>query len=214
MTELVLHDYWRSGAAYRTRVGLHLKGVPFRQVMVNLLEGEQRQPGYLELNPQGLVPRLQAGDLVLTQSVAILEWLEETYPEPALMPADPAGRGIVRSLTNIVVADIYPLTNLRVLQALRAGHGATEDAIAAWVGRWMLDGLGAIERLIAAHGRGFAYGEAPTLADCSIPPLAYGCARWGVDLSAFPATAAVAERLSQMPAVQAAHPDRQPGAPA
>ncbi|MFN3584005.1 maleylacetoacetate isomerase [Phenylobacterium sp.] len=209
---LALHSYWRAGAPYRVRIGLHLKGLPYDYVPVNLLAGDQHGAAYKGLNPQGLTPALVVDDgLVLTQSLAILEWLEETHPEPPLLPRSAADRAVVRAMAGIVACDIHPLNNQRVLKAL-AGLGVDEAGRNAWAARWIAAGFEALEPMIARHGAGFAFGESPTLADCCLVPQVYSAGRFGVDLSAYPAIRAAAERAAAHPAFAAAHPERQPDA--
>lgn len=209
---LVLHSYWRAGAPYRVRIGLNLKGLSYDYVPVNLLAGDQHAETYKGLNPQGLTPALAVdGDLVLTQSLAILEWLEETHPEPPLLPEGAAERAAVRAMAGIVACDIHPLNNQRVLKAL-AGLGVDEAGRNAWAGRWIAAGFDALEPMIARHGKGFAFGDTPTLADCCLIPQVYSAGRFGVDLAPWPALRAVAERAAQHPAFAAAHPDQQPDA--
>ncbi len=210
---LVLHGYWRATAPYRVRIALHLKGVEFAQAPVDLLAARQRGDAYRALNPQQLVPALEADGRVLTQSLAILEWLEETHPSPPLLPATPGERAIVRAMAAIVACDIHPLNNLRILQGLAAlGHpiGGLEQA--AWGARWIGDGFAALETMVAAHGAGFAFGDTPTIADCCLVPQIWSSGRFGVDMSGFPALEAVAERAASHPAFIAAHPERQPDA--
>ena len=207
-----LHGYWRSGAAYRVRIGLALKGVAYEQVHYDLRTGAQRADDYARLNPQRLVPTLEAGDLVLTQSVAILEWLDECHPQPPLLPGDPNGRAIVRSMAATIASDTHPLHNLRVLNALRKEFGADDAGVQRWIAHWLGDGLAAVDRLVERHGDGFAYGDRPTLADCCIVPALYAARRFAVDLTRFPALVDAGERAMALPEIAAAHPDRQPDA--
>ena len=209
---MILHGYWRSGAAYRVRIGLALKGVAYEQVHHDLRTGAQRADDYARLNPQRLVPTLEAGDLVLTQSVAILEWLDECHPQPPLLPGDPNGRAIVRSMAATIASDTHPLHNLRVLNALRKEFGADDAAVQRWIAHWLGDGLAAVDRLVERHGDGFAYGDRPTLADCCIVPALYAARRFAVDLTRFPALVDAGERAMALPEIAAAHPDRQPDA--
>lgn len=210
--KLHLRSYWRAGAPYRVRIGMALKGLDYDVVPVDLLAGEQREAEHLAANPQGLVPALEVEGAVLTQSLAILEWLEETRPEPPLLPPDPVDRATVRAMALAVACDIHPLNNVRVQKALAAA-GLDEAARGTWSRRWIEDGFGALEALVRRHGRGWSFGDAPTLSDCCLIPQVYGAARFGVDMAPFPALAAVAARAEAHPAFQAAHPDRQPGAP-
>lgn len=208
---MILHGYWRSGTSYRTRIALNLKGIAYEQAGVDLRTGDQRGEAFLALNSQGLVPALETDDgAVLTQSPAILEWLEERYPDPPLLPADPTGRAIVRAMAATIACDIHPLNNLRVLNAVRELGGDANR----WAAQWIAPGFAALESQIARHGDGFAYGAAPTLADCHLVPQAYSAERFGVDLAPYPCLVAAVERARALPAVAAAHPDRQPDADA
>ncbi len=209
---IVLHGYWRSGTSYRVRIALNLKGIVHEQVAHDLRTGAQREPAYRALNPQGLVPALEVDGAVLTQSPAILEWIEERHPEPPLLPADPIERAVVRAMAAIVACDIHPLNNPRVLRTLRRAHGADEAAIARWTGRWIGDGFAALETLIQRHGGRFAFGDEPTLADCHLVPQLYSAERFGVELSRFPLLVAAAEAAGALAPFAAAHPDRQPDA--
>jgi maleylacetoacetate isomerase len=210
---LTLHAYWRATAPYRVRIGLGLKGLPFTYEPVDLLSAEQRSAAYRALNPQGLVPALEADGALLTQSLAILEWLEETHPEPPLLPGDPLGRATVRAMADIVACDIHPLNNLRVLQALGdLGVPMGSPGQQAWGARWISDGFAALEPLVARHGDGFSFGAAPTLADCCLIPQIWSASRFAVDMGAFPALAAVAANAARHSAFIAAHPNHQPDA--
>lgn len=213
---MILHGYWRSGAAYRTRIALNLKGLAYEQRPVDLRRGDQKSDAFLALNPQGLVPALEAegadGPVVLTQSPAILEWIEETFPAPPLLPADAAGRARVRAMAAVVACDIHPLNNLRVLNALKADFGADAAALDAWAGRWMAAGFDALETLVADRGAGWCHGDRPTLADCCLIPQLYSARRFHVDLSPWPRLRAVEAAAEAHPAFRAAHPDRQPDA--
>jgi maleylpyruvate isomerase len=208
----VLHGYWRSGTSYRTRIALELKGLAYEHRGVDLRAGEQRSEAYLRLNPQGLVPALEVEEGVLTQSPAILEWIEQRWPEPPLLPAEPFVRAEVRAMAAAVACDIHPLNNLRVLQTLKRDFGADDAAIAAWTGRWITAGFDALERLIERRGQGWAWGATPTLADCCLIPQVYSARRFEVDLQPYPKILAVDARAAEHPAFQAAHPDRQPDA--
>lgn len=209
---MILHGYWRSGTSYRTRIALNLKGVAYEQAGVDLRAGAQKSEDYLRLNPQGLVPALQVDGAVLTQSPAILEWLEERFPQLPLLPAGPEDRAVVRAMAALVACDIHPLNNLRVLQALKGEFGADQVALDRWAARWITPGFEALEAMIARHGRGWAFGDSPTLADCCLAPQVYSARRFNVPLEAFPAIRAIEEKAAGHPAFIAAHPDRQPDA--
>jgi maleylpyruvate isomerase len=208
----VLHAYWRSGTSYRTRIALELKGLAYEQAPVDLRAGVQAQPAFRALNPQGLVPTLEVDGGVLTQSMAILEWLEEEHPEPPILPSDRIARAHVRAMAAIVACDIHPLNNLRVLKSIKNDLGADDVAVSAWTARWITAGFTALEKLIERHGGDWAFGDSPTLADCCLIPQVYSARRFEVDVSSFPRILAVDARGSQHPAFQAAHPDRQPDA--
>ena len=209
---MILHGYWRSGTSYRTRIALELKGLPYEQRGIDLRQGAQRSDAYLALNPQGLVPALEVDGAVLTQSPAILEWLEEAHPVPPLLPADPVGRATVRAMAALVGCDIHPLNNLRVGKALRETFGADQAAIDAWAARWIAPGFAALETQVARHGHGWCFGDTPTLADCYLIPQIYSARRFNVALDAFPRLLAIEAAAAHHPAFVAAHPDNQPDA--
>ncbi|MBN8553090.1 MAG: maleylacetoacetate isomerase [Caulobacterales bacterium] len=205
---MILHGYWRSGTSYRTRIALNLKGLTYAQKPVDLRTGDQRSDVFLALNPQGLVPALEVDGQVLTQSPAILEWLEERYPEPPLLPSGLGPRAQVRAMAALVACDIHPLNNLRVLKAVKALGGETN----AWAASWIQPGFDALEALIGRHGDGWAFGDSPTLADCCLVPQVYSARRFEVDISTWPRIAQIEARAALHPAFQAAHPDAQPDA--
>ncbi len=214
---MILHGYWRSGTSYRTRIALNLKKLEYRQAPLDLRTGAQKSEAYLRLNPQGLVPALETDDgLVLTQSPAILEWLEETHPEPPLLPSDAAGRAQVRAMAALIGCDIHPLNNLRVLKAVRGltsdGMGADQTSVDAWAGQWIIGGFTALETLVVRHGDGWCFGGAPTLADCYLIPQLYSARRFHVDLAAFPRLLEIEARAEVHPAFIAALPENQPDA--
>lgn len=214
---MILHGYWRSGTSYRTRIALNLKGLTYAQAGVDLRTGAQRSDAFRALNPQGLVPALEVGPehggpAVLTQSPAILEWLEEAFPTPPLLPAAALERAQVRAMAALIACDIHPLNNLRVLTALRTTFGADQAAVDAWAAGWITPGFAALEALVARHGGDWCFGDAPTLADCHLIPQIYSAGRFGVSVEAWPRLAAIAARAADHPAFAAAHPDRQPDA--
>jgi maleylacetoacetate isomerase len=209
--KLVLHSAWRASAPYRVRIALNLKGLAYDYVPVDLAAGQQREDAYRAVNPQMLVPTLEVDGRRITQSLAIMAWLEETHPQPSLMPIDPFDRAAVRTMMGIVICDIHPLNNLRILKAL-AGLGVAEDGRNAWVSRWITEGFDALEPMVAEHGKGWSFGDAPTLADCCLIPQVYNAQRFGVDLGRWPAITAVADAAAQHPAFATAHPNQQPDA--
>jgi len=210
--DLTFHGYWRSGTSYRTRIALNLKGLDYRQVPHDLRKGEQKEEAYLRLQPQGLVPALEIRpDFALPQSVAILEWLEETYPDPPLLPRNADERGLVRAMCAVIGSDIHPLNNMRVLKQLKAmGHG--QDEVDAWARKWIAQGFAALDRMIDSYGSIYAYGTTPTLVDCYLVPQVYSSQRFGTDLSPYDNLMAAYDMAVSHPAVAAAHPDRQPDA--
>lgn len=208
---MILHSYWRSGAAYRTRIALNLKGLEYEQHDVDLRARAHKTPAYLALNPQGMVPALEVEGAVLTQSVAILEWLEEAYPAPALLPTALLDRARVRAMAALIGSDIHPLNNLRVLGAVR-GLGADQAAVDAWASGWIAAGFDALEQMVARDGAGWSFGDAPTLVDCYLIPQLYSARRFNVDLTPWPKLLSVEQVAETHPAFIAAHPDKQPDA--
>lgn len=213
---LILYGYFRSSAAYRVRIGLGLKGLDYEQRPVHLRQGEQRGAEYRRLNPQGLVPALVDGDVTLTQSLAILDYLDETRPDSPLLPADPAGRARVRAIAQAIACDLHPLNNLRVLQYLSGPLGLPAERKDEWYQHWVAEGLSAVEAMLAGDPRTgrFAHGDSPGLAECCIVPQIYNAERYGCDLSAYPTLMRIRDAAEASPAVAAAHPSRQPDAEA
>jgi maleylpyruvate isomerase len=209
---LKLHGYWRSGAAYRVRIALNYKDLTYVQVSHDLLAGEQRHPDYLARAPQGLVPLLEANGFAVGQSLAIIEWLDEKYPDPPLLPVGPNNRAIVRAMTAAVACDIHPINNLRVLNTLRSQFDASRDQVTGWIQHWIGEGFAALEQMVALHGGDFAYGNHPTMADCFLVPQYYSAERYDVDLSPYPELTRRVERARDLPAFAAAHPSVQPDA--
>lgn len=213
---LKLYTYFRSSAAYRVRIALNLKGLGYEHAPVHLLRGggEQLQDAYRALNPSALVPALEDDGAVLTQSLAIIEYLEEKYPQVPLLPAAPLARARVRSLALDVACEIHPINNLRVLKYLTGTLGVDEAAKTEWYRHWVKLGLAAIEARLAGSGETgkFCHGDTPTLADCCLVPQVFNAQRFGVDLAPYPTIAAIHARCEELPAFAAAHPSRQPDA--
>ncbi|WP_156885593.1 maleylacetoacetate isomerase [Massilia niastensis] len=211
---MVLHNYFRSSSAYRVRIALGLKGLPYTYVPVHLGRdgGEQFRPAFSARNPHHLVPVLSDGDLDVSQSLAIIEYLDDAYPEQPLLPGTPRERARVRQLALSMACDIHPLNNLRVLKYLTGPLGASEEAKAAWIAHWHGLGLAALEADLArdaTRGR-FCVGDSPTMADCCLVPQLFAARRFGMDVSAFPALLAIEAACQELPAFQQAHPARQP----
>jgi maleylpyruvate isomerase len=207
-----LHGYFRSSAAYRVRIALNLKGLSADHLPHHLRKGEQRDPAYLAINPQGLVPTLQDDrGVILTQSLAIIEWLDETHPEPPLLPTDPLRRAKIRAFAMVLACDTHPVQNLKVLARLRE-LGLPDEQVTAWAAWANREGLTACETLIANEPGPFCFGAAPTLADlCLVPQLA-NARRFGVDLVAFPRLLKAETTAKNLKAFADAAPDRQPDA--
>ncbi len=209
------HGYFRSSSSYRCRIAFNLKGLVYDFVSVHLVKdgGQQRTEAYRSLNPQALVPTLEVGDLVLTQSPAILEWLEETHPEPALLPVDSAERAAVRAFCAVIACEIHPLQNLRTLQYLEAEFGQDQSGKEAWCQRWIGDGLATCEALLAKRpATRFAFGDQPGMAEVYLIPQIFSAKRFKVDTSAMPRLKAIYAACEALPAFDAAYPSKQPDA--
>ena len=209
MTRAVLYDYWRSSAAYRVRIALNLKGIDYESRPVNLLESEQKSDKYRALNPQGLVPMLEIDGHRLTQSVAILGYLDQRYPNQPFLPTAAADRAHVVGMAMLIACDIHPLNNLRVLKYLKNELGQAQDAIDAWYRHWIGEGLPALEALAAQSAGTFLYGNAPTGADICLVPQLYNARRYNVPLDDYPTLLRAEENANKLDAFAAAHPDRQ-----
>jgi maleylacetoacetate isomerase len=211
-----LFTYFRSSAAYRVRIALNFKDVSCEQVPRHLLRGggEHRLEGYLEINPQGLVPALEHAGRVFGQSLAIIEYLEEIRPEPPLLPREPADRAVVRSMALGIACDIHPLNNLRVLNYLKGPMQQDPSAVDAWYRHWIAEGFGALEELARRHsgdGR-HLFGRSVTLADVVLVPQMYNARRFRCDLGEFPTLVTICTHLESLPAFAAARPEVQPDA--
>ena len=207
-----LYDYWRSSSAYRVRIALRLKGIDYSQAPVNLRQGVQRTLDYLAHNQQGVVPALDTGEVTLTQSLAIIEWLDELQPEPPLLPATPDARALVRSLALHVACEIHPLNNLRVLQYLEHRLGLEERDVNAWYRHWIAEGLTSLERRLVATAGTYCFGDTVTLADLCLVPQVYNARRYSCDLMPFPTIVRIDAACLKLPAFAEARPERQPDA--
>lgn len=206
-----LHGYFRSSASYRVRIALNLKGLSAEHLPHHLRKGEQRDPAYLAINPQGLVPTLQDQGITITQSLAIIEWLEETHPEPPLLPKDPLRRAHVRAFAQVLACDTHPVQNLKVLTRLRE-LGVAEEKVTDWAAWANREGLAACEALLGNETGPFCFGEAPGMADlCLVPQLA-NARRFGVDLAGFPRLLKADAAAKNIKAFADAAPERQPDA--
>jgi len=210
-----LYGYFRSSAAFRVRIALNLKGLAYEQAAIHLRKNEQQKPEYLALQPQGLVPALEDQGDVFLQSLAIIEYLDETHPEPPLLPRDPAGRARVRALAQAVACDIHPIDNLRVLRYLVRPLGHDEAAVETWFNHWIKLGFDGIEPLLAKDGRTgkFCHGDTPGLADICLVPQVYNSKRYpSFDITPYPAIRRIYDNCMALDAFEHARPERQPDA--
>jgi maleylacetoacetate isomerase len=205
-----LYTYFRSSAAYRVRIALNLKGVAYEAVPVNLLKGEHRDEAYRIVNPHGRLPALDLGDTVLVQSPAILEYLDEVFPEPPLLPGDPVQRAKIRAVASLVGCDIHPLNNLAVLSYIKRQLGHDQATVDEWYAHWIRQGFDAIETMIEPGP--FAFGPQPTLADIYLVPQIFNARRFNIPLDAYPNIVSVEAACAAQPAFQEAAPARQPDA--
>ena len=214
---MILHSYFRSSTSTRLRAALNLKGLSPRYQPWHLRAGEQRSQRYLALNPQGLVPALELDDgTVLTQSLAIMEYLDEVHPEPPLLPRDPVGRARVRAIAFSIACEVHPVNNLRVLTYLKTEFGADEAAAAAWFRHWVAETFAPLEKVLAedAETGRFCHGDTPGLADCCLYAQVLNNARFGVDMAPYPTINRIFDALQEVEAFAAAAPMRQPDAEA
>jgi maleylacetoacetate isomerase len=209
MSTAVLYDYYRSSAAYRVRIALNLKGIPYESRPVNLLHSEQRGDEYRALNPQGLVPMLEIDGHRLTQSLSIMVYLDQVYPEHPLMPRDPVDGAHVRAMALTIACDIHPLNNLRVLKYLSNELGLPQEERDAWYIHWIREGLPALETLAKPGAGKFLFGDEPTIADVCLVPQLFNARRFNVPLDDFPTLLRADESANKLEAFAAAHPDRQ-----
>jgi maleylacetoacetate isomerase len=207
-----LYSFFRSSAAFRVRIALNLKKLPYEAVFIHLRRNDQARPDYRAVNPQGLVPTLEDNGELLIQSLAIVEYLDETYPEPPFLPARAAERARVRALAQIVACDIHPINNLRVLRYLKRPLGHDDAAIAEWYNHWIAAGFAALEQLLAAssHTGRFCHGDAPGLADIAVVPQVVNAERYRLDMAPYPTIRRIFENCMALEAFTAAHPSRQP----
>ncbi len=202
---LKLYDYMRSSAAYRVRIALNLKGLEYTRIPVNLQAGEQRGADYLAQNPQGLVPLFVDGERSIAQSMAIIEYLDETYATPKLLPGDAFARATVRAMANIIACDIHPINNLRILKYLKGPLGHSEEEVGLWYRHWIAEGFSALER--QATGNQHLFGDAVTLADICLVPQMVNARRFNTDLTPFSRLVAIDAHLNSLPAFAAAAPE-------
>lgn len=209
-----LYTFFRSSAAYRVRIALNLKGLPYESIPKAFAKNEHRAADYLAVNPQGLIPALETDGVALSQSLAIMEYLDETHPAPAFLPSDAIGRARVRSMALAIVADLHPIDNLRVLNYLRKELGQDDNGVNTWYRHWVTEGFKGLESQAREYSKGsrYCYGDAVSLADICLVPQMFNARRFETDLSAFPTLVAISKHLESLPQFDAARPELQPDA--
>ena len=210
-----LYTYFHSSASYRVRIALNWKGIAHEQAFVHLQKAEHLAPAFKEVNPAGLVPALEDGGRVISQSLAIIEYLDEVYPGPKLIPADPLERAYVRAFSQIVACEIHPLNNLRTLNFIRQSYGLDQEGVNRWYRHWIAEGFAMMEGFLAKEGRSgrFCLGDQVTMADCCLVPQVFNAERYKCDLSAYPSVMRINNACNKLEAFAAAHPWKQPDAP-
>ncbi|HTE40662.1 MAG TPA: maleylacetoacetate isomerase [Steroidobacteraceae bacterium] len=209
-----LHTLFRSSAAFRVRIALNIKGLKYNSIPKVLANNEHRTAQYLQLNPQGLIPALEIDGVVLQQSLAIIEYLDETHPSPPLLPQDPVSRAKVRAMALAIACEIHPLNNLRVLNYLRKELGQSEDAVNAWYRHWVVEGFAGLEVMVreSSSAKRYSFADALSMADVLLVPQMFNARRFNCDLAPFPTLVAISAHLESLPAFHAARPEAQPDA--
>ena len=211
-----LYTFFRSSASYRVRIALNLKGINYEQAPIHLRRGggEQLMPAYRAINPQALVPALEDGGRILTQSLAIIEYLDEKYPNPPLLPKEPADKALARGMALVIACEVHPIQNLRVLKHVKASYNQTDEQVNKWAQHWIDLGLSALQEMVAAQPKPgkFCFGDTPTLADICLIPQLGNARRYGCDLAKYPAILAIEKNCNALPAFANAAPEKQPDA--
>jgi len=207
-----LYTYFRSSAAFRVRIAMNLKGLAYDTAFVHLAKGEHRAPAYGVINPQSLLPTLDDGGELLTQSLAIIEYLEETHPKPPLLPGNALARARIRSLSMLIACEIHPVNNLRILQHLKRALGQSDEQVNSWYRHWIGDGLAKFEADLGRAPGKFCHGDSPTMADCCLVPQVFNAQRYQCDMAPYPATMRIFAECMKLDAFDRAQPSKQPDA--